>query len=387
MQTGSFRGFDAAIYEPGILAITFNRPEKLNGLDQWIKRDLVETLTQAQMDDRVRVVVFAGRGGPSAPATTSAAAAATAATTLVPDIPGGPPHAHRHLRRPARPLPADRRAIRAIDKLTVAAINGIAIQTGFSLALACDFRIASTRGAHGQRDAPLRPAARRGRAVAAGAAPGRGRHDGLPHAQAHRAAPRRRWNSVSSTRSCAPDELLERSLSLARRAGERPAGRDAAPEAIALQRGRADVRAGPRRNRGQDGDQRPPRGLAGRHGRLAGQARTAFQRLAGTAAGGLTDGTRTRDGRWWYLMVRVAALRTFKILVEKHHDGYVAYPLGLRGGVVGQGGSYDEALADVTSAIRFHLETFGPGDLEEDPEILEAFVAEARVDVGAPVSR
>ena len=48
-----------------------------------------------------------------------------------------------------------------------------------------------------------------------------------------------------------------------------------------------------------------------------------------------------------------------KVVVEKHPDGYAAYPLGLNGVVVGQGDTYDEALADVTSAIRFHIETFG----------------------------
>ena len=52
-------------------------------------------------------------------------------------------------------------------------------------------------------------------------------------------------------------------------------------------------------------------------------------------------------------------MRQFKIVVEKNTDGYVAYPLGLNGIVVGQGDSYEEALADVKSAIMFHVETFG----------------------------
>lgn len=52
-------------------------------------------------------------------------------------------------------------------------------------------------------------------------------------------------------------------------------------------------------------------------------------------------------------------MRQFKIVVEKHPEGYVAYPLGLKGVVVGEGDTHEEALADVTSAIRFHIETFG----------------------------
>jgi len=72
-------------------------------------------------------------------------------------------------------------------------------------------------------------------------------------------------------------------------------------------------------------------------------------------------------------------MRQYKIIVEKHPDGYVAYPLGLKGVVVGQGDTYEEALADVKSAIRFHLETFGEEVLDVDPPILEAFVAEAGV--------
>ena len=77
-------------------------------------------------------------------------------------------------------------------------------------------------------------------------------------------------------------------------------------------------------------------------------------------------------------------MKTFKVIVEKHTDGYVAYPLGISGSVVGQGSSYDAAVADVNSAIRFHLETFGESEIEEDA-VLEAFVAEARIETGAAV--
>ncbi len=70
-----------------------------------------------------------------------------------------------------------------------------------------------------------------------------------------------------------------------------------------------------------------------------------------------------------------------KVIVEKHPDGYIAYPLGLKGVVVGQGNSYEEALADVKSAIAFHIETFGPEMLEMDPPVLEAFIAEAGFEI------
>ncbi|RKY69780.1 MAG: type II toxin-antitoxin system HicB family antitoxin [Candidatus Latescibacterota bacterium] len=74
-------------------------------------------------------------------------------------------------------------------------------------------------------------------------------------------------------------------------------------------------------------------------------------------------------------------MRQVKIIIEKHPDGYVAYPLGLKGIVVGQGDTYEEALSDVKSAIRFHIETFGREVLEVEPPILEAFVTEAGVEV------
>ena len=68
-----------------------------------------------------------------------------------------------------------------------------------------------------------------------------------------------------------------------------------------------------------------------------------------------------------------------KIIIEHHSDGYVAYPLGMKGVVVGQGDTYDDAMADVTSAIRFHIETFGAEMLEDESPVLEAFITDAQV--------
>lgn len=74
-------------------------------------------------------------------------------------------------------------------------------------------------------------------------------------------------------------------------------------------------------------------------------------------------------------------MSSIKIIVEKHEDGYVAYPVGMRGAVVGEGDTYDEALADVRSAIRFHIETFGAAAFADDSPVLEAFLAETEVAV------
>jgi len=74
-------------------------------------------------------------------------------------------------------------------------------------------------------------------------------------------------------------------------------------------------------------------------------------------------------------------MKKVKIIVEKHPDGYVAYLLDLMRLVVGQRDTYEEALLDMKSAIRFHIETFGKEVLEIEPPILEAFIVETGVDV------
>ncbi|MGQ9546605.1 MAG: type II toxin-antitoxin system HicB family antitoxin [Dehalococcoidia bacterium] len=57
----------------------------------------------------------------------------------------------------------------------------------------------------------------------------------------------------------------------------------------------------------------------------------------------------------------------FKIVMGKTSDGYIAYLLGLKGILVGQGDTYEEVLSNVKSAIRFHIETFGEQVIESEP--------------------
>ena len=71
-------------------------------------------------------------------------------------------------------------------------------------------------------------------------------------------------------------------------------------------------------------------------------------------------------------------MKNLKFVIEQHTDGFVAYPLGLKGVVVGQGDTRDAALADAQSAAKFHLETFGADALGDEPPI-DAVVVDAGV--------
>jgi 2-(1,2-epoxy-1,2-dihydrophenyl)acetyl-CoA isomerase len=146
METGRFRGFEVELRDHGIALVTLNQPERMNGMTQPMKRDLIETLLQAQMDNAVRVVVITGSGRAFSAGDDITGRRVDYGDThkLAPRIPPGhrdPIGTYEGLRVLSQTL---NEAVRKLDKLTIAAINGIAVQTGLSLALSCDFRIAST---------------------------------------------------------------------------------------------------------------------------------------------------------------------------------------------------------------------------------------------------
>jgi 2-(1,2-epoxy-1,2-dihydrophenyl)acetyl-CoA isomerase len=146
LEPDTYRGFEVALHDPGIALITFNQPERLNGMTQDMKRDLCEVLVMSQMDDSVRVVVFTGSGrafsaGDDISGKPRDSAGARALAQRVPAGHDSPMGTYEGLRMLSQSLNL---AIRNLDKMTIAAINGVAIQTGLSLAMSCDFRIAST---------------------------------------------------------------------------------------------------------------------------------------------------------------------------------------------------------------------------------------------------
>ncbi|HEY2482623.1 MAG TPA: enoyl-CoA hydratase-related protein [Caulobacteraceae bacterium] len=138
------QGLRSELHERGVLAVTLSAPERLNALDQAMKRDLIELVTRAQMDDAVRVLVFSGEGRAFC-AGDHMGGYHRAEPASVAKIGGG----HSTAIGTANALrvysQALNLAVRNLDKLTIAAVNGPAIQTGLSLALCCDFRIGSTK--------------------------------------------------------------------------------------------------------------------------------------------------------------------------------------------------------------------------------------------------
>lgn len=120
-----------------LAVITLNRPEARNALTPQMVDDLGQSLRNCQGAE-IRAVLLTGVGG------------AFCAGADVKDFAGtleekGPSGLSQHLHQLADTLHREViLPLRQLDKPVVAAINGVAAGAGFSLALACDLRVASS---------------------------------------------------------------------------------------------------------------------------------------------------------------------------------------------------------------------------------------------------
>lgn len=116
-------------HEDGILELTLSRPEALNAFTVELHGELASALKLARGPD-VRAVVLTGAGR-----------AFSAGQDLEETLTQGTTPGER-LQRFYNP---NLRALRALEKPVVAAVNGVAAGAGVGLALACDVRVASER--------------------------------------------------------------------------------------------------------------------------------------------------------------------------------------------------------------------------------------------------
>ncbi|MBS2967505.1 enoyl-CoA hydratase/isomerase family protein [Metabacillus sp. KIGAM252] len=123
--------YETIKFEPknGVARLTLNRPEKLNAFTGQMNKEIIQALKTAAADETIRCLVMTGEGRAFC---SGEDLGSIGEETNHGDI----------LRNRYNPMV---RALAAFEKPVIAAVNGVAAGAGFSLALACDFRIASEK--------------------------------------------------------------------------------------------------------------------------------------------------------------------------------------------------------------------------------------------------
>jgi enoyl-CoA hydratase/carnithine racemase len=118
-------GIDYAVRD-ATAEILFDRPEKLNPLDDQVYAELVSALERANADERVTAIVLSGKGR---------------AFSAGRDLEQDGPETKAELRRYLHTVVTGQRLLRTGDRPTIAAVNGPALGGACAFALSCDFRI------------------------------------------------------------------------------------------------------------------------------------------------------------------------------------------------------------------------------------------------------
>ncbi len=127
--------------EAPLAVVTFNRPEKLNALNDQLVRELIQAWDELEAREDVRVVLFTGAGEK-----------AFVAGADINELSRLDPLAARRMSDRMRRLA---RRMETSPKVTIAAINGYALGGGCEFAMICDIRIAAENARLGQPEVKL----------------------------------------------------------------------------------------------------------------------------------------------------------------------------------------------------------------------------------------
>jgi 2-(1,2-epoxy-1,2-dihydrophenyl)acetyl-CoA isomerase len=123
--------YETIIYEKdsGVVTITLNRPQALNAFVPQMNKEVLEALKEGERDPDVRCLMLTGGGRAFCAGQDLKARTADQKGSL-----------GASLREKYNPMI---RQIRQMEKIVIAAVNGVAAGAGCNLALACDLRVAS----------------------------------------------------------------------------------------------------------------------------------------------------------------------------------------------------------------------------------------------------
>jgi 2-(1,2-epoxy-1,2-dihydrophenyl)acetyl-CoA isomerase len=123
--------YETIIYEKhnGVGTITLNRPQALNAFVPQMNKEFFEALREGERDKDVRCFMITGAGR-----------AFCAGQDLKGRTPEQKGSLGASLREKYNPMI---RQVRQMEKIVIAAVNGVAAGAGCNLALACDLRVAS----------------------------------------------------------------------------------------------------------------------------------------------------------------------------------------------------------------------------------------------------